>query len=85
MRRGTLAQRVPLLVHGGGQEMKIIDAHMHIGLQSFCDNENSEFQYDLCSTYDEIIELMDASDVDMAVILPISHKDFNTKKTASSL
>ena len=61
--------------------MKIIDAHMHIGLQSFCDNENSEFQYDLCSTYDEIIKLMDASGVDMAVILPISHKDFNTQKT----
>lgn len=60
--------------------MKIIDAHMHIGLQSFCDNENSEFQYDLCSTYDEIIKLMDASGVDMAVILPISHKDFNTQK-----
>lgn len=61
--------------------MKIIDAHMHIGLQSFCDNESSEFQYDLCSTYDEIIKLIDASDVDMAVILPISHKDFNTEKT----
>ena len=63
--------------------MRIIDAHMHIGLQSFCDNENSEFQYDLCSTYDEIIELMDASDVDMAIILPIPHKDFNTVKANS--
>lgn len=73
----------PLLVHGGGKEMKIIDAHMHIGLHSFCDNENSEFPYDLCSTYDETIKLMDANDVDMAVILPIPHKDFNTEKTNS--
>lgn len=73
----------PLLVHGGGKEMKIIDAHMHIGLHSFCDNENSEFPYDLCSTYDEIIKLMDANDVDMAVILPIPHKDFNTEKANS--
>ena len=73
----------PLLVHGGGKEMKIIDAHMHIGLHSFCDNENSEFPYDLCSTYDEIIKLMDANDVDMAVILPIPHRDFNTEKANS--
>lgn len=61
--------------------MKIIDAHMHIGLQSFCDNENSQFQYNLCSTYDEIIKLMDDNKVDMAIILPIPHKDFNIKKT----
>ena len=61
--------------------MKIIDAHMHIGLHSFCDNENSEFPYDLCSTYDEIIKLMDANDVDKAIVLPIPHKDFNTEKT----
>lgn len=61
--------------------MKIIDAHMHIGLPSFCENKNSEFQYDLCSTYDEIIELMDANDIDKAIILPIPHKDFNIEKT----
>ena len=61
--------------------MKIIDAHMHIGLPSFCDNENSEFQYNLCSTYDEIIKLMDTNGIDMAIILPIPHKDFNASKT----
>ena len=61
--------------------MKVIDAHMHIGLQDFCDNENSEFKYDLCSTYDEIIELMDMNGIDKAIILPIPHKDFNTEKT----
>ena len=68
-------------MHGGDKEMKIIDAHMHIGLPSFCENKNSEFQYDLCSTYDEIIELMDANDIDKAIILPIPHKDFNIEKT----
>ena len=61
--------------------MKVIDAHMHIGLQAFCDKENSDFKYDLCSTYDEIIELMDMNEVDKAIILPIPHKDFNTEKT----
>ena len=63
--------------------MKLIDAHIHIGMQSFCDKENSEFKYDLCCTYDEIIELMDMNGVDKAIILPIPHKDFNTEKTNS--
>lgn len=63
--------------------MKIIDAHIHIGLQDFCHNKNSEFKYDLCSTYDEIIALMDANGVDKAIILPIPHKDFNTEKANS--
>lgn len=61
--------------------MKLIDAHMHIGKHSFCDVADSDFSYDLCSTYDEIIELMDASKVDKAIILPIPHKDFNIEKT----
>ncbi len=61
--------------------MMLIDAHMHIGKHSFCDVENSDFYYDLCSTYDEVIELMDDNGVDRAIVLPIPHKDFNTKKT----
>ncbi|WP_409967961.1 GNAT family N-acetyltransferase [Bengtsoniella intestinalis] len=61
--------------------MKLIDAHMHIGQYSFCDVVNSNFSYDLCSTYEEIIGLMDANKVDKAIILPIPHKDFNIEKT----
>lgn len=71
----------PLLMHRGDEKMRIIDAHIHIGKYSFCDVENSDFDYDLCSTYDEIIELMDINKVDKAIILPIPHKDFNTEKT----
>ena len=61
--------------------MRIIDAHMHIGKHSFCDVTNSDFNYDLCSTHDEIIELMDMNGIDKAIVLPIPHKDFNIKKT----
>lgn len=70
-------------MHGGCKEMKFIDAHIHIGKQSFYDKENIKFKYDLCCTYDEIIELMDMNGVDEAIILPIPHKDFNTEKTNS--
>lgn len=61
--------------------MKFIDAHIHIGMNSFCDNRNSEFKYDLCATYDEIIELMDINGINKAIVLPIPHKDFNIEKT----
>ena len=61
--------------------MILIDAHMHIGKSSFCDVENSDFRYNLCSTYDEIIEVMDMNNVDKAIVLPIPHKDFNIKMT----
>lgn len=61
--------------------MKVIDAHIHIGMQDFCENEKSEFTYDLCSSYDEIIELMDMNGIDKAIILPIPYKNFNTEKT----
>ena len=61
--------------------MRLIDAHMHIGKNSFCDVENCDFNYDLCSTYDEIIELMNINKVNKAIVLPIPHKDFNTEIT----
>ena len=63
------------------RKMKLIDGHIHIGKQSFCDVADSDFSYDLCATYDEIVELMDANRIDKAVILPIPHKDFNIEKS----
>ena len=55
--------------------MQLIDAHIHIGKHSFCDVKNSVFKYDLCATYEEVIELMDMNNIGKAVILPIPHKD----------
>lgn len=61
--------------------MKIIDAHVHIGKNSFNDVENNNFNYNLCSTYEEIIEVMNMNKIDKAIILPIPYKDFNIEKT----
>lgn len=61
--------------------MRVIDAHIHIGKNSFCDVKNSSFTHNLCSTYEEIIELMNVNKIEKAVILPIPHKDFNIKET----
>lgn len=61
--------------------MKIIDAHIHIGLKSFCHKEDSDFQYDLCSSYEEIIKLMDDNGIDQSVIMPIPHRDFDTEES----
>ena len=70
-----------LLRYKGDKTMQLIDAHIHIGKHSFCDVKNSVFKYDLCATYEEVIELMDMNNIGKAVILPIPHKDFDTEKT----
>lgn len=61
--------------------MRLIDTHIHIGKSSFCNMKNSEFNYNLCSTYEEVIELMDANGIEKAVVLPIPHRDYNIVKT----
>ena len=62
--------------------MKLIDAHMHIGMDSFCEVENSDFKYNLCSTYNEIIELMDMNNVNKAVVLEC-HSEFTETQLIS--
>lgn len=60
--------------------MKIIDSHVHIGLNSFCNNQDTEFSFDLSNTYQNVIELMDSNDIERVVLLPIPHKDFDSYK-----
>ena len=76
-----LRKESSLFMYKGDKTMQLIDAHIHIGKHSFCDVENSNFKYDLCATYEEVIELMDMNNIGKAVILPIPHKDFDTEKT----
>ena len=59
--------------------MKIIDSHVHIGKKEFCTNPNSDFLYNLCADYDEIINLMNKNKIDKSIIFPIPHKDFDVK------
>jgi predicted TIM-barrel fold metal-dependent hydrolase len=58
--------------------MKIIDAHVHVGLKTFCKNENSNFDISLANDYMEFIKKMDLYNIDKAIILPIPHKDFDS-------
>lgn len=63
--------------------MKIIDTHVHLGLPEFCKVEKTDFQYDLCCTYDEIISLMDSNNIEQAIALPIPHYQFDSRKANS--
>jgi predicted TIM-barrel fold metal-dependent hydrolase/GNAT superfamily N-acetyltransferase len=58
--------------------MKIIDAHVHMGLNKFCINEKTDFKVNLNNSYIEFINLMDENSIDKAIILPIPHKDFDS-------
>lgn len=60
--------------------MKIIDSHIHVGLNSFCENHNTEFSFDLSNTYQNTIEIMNCNSIEKAILLPIPHKDFNSYK-----
>lgn len=61
--------------------MKIIDSHIHVGLQSFCLPQQEGLPYELCNAYGDIIALMDRHGVDQAVILPIPHRSVNVKRS----
>lgn len=57
--------------------MKIIDAHVHVGLSEFCKKEKTDFNYNLNNDYRNFIHIMDDNEVEQAIILPIPHKDFD--------
>lgn len=61
--------------------MKIVDSHIHVGLQSFCLPQQEGLPYELCNTYEDIVALMDQYKVDQAVILPVPHRSVNVKRS----
>jgi len=58
--------------------MKIIDAHVHIGLNKFCRIEKTEFNANLNNDYKDFIKVMDKNNIAKSLILPIPHKDFDS-------
>lgn len=60
--------------------MKIIDSHIHVGLASFLKEADTEFTFDLTNTYEGTLKILDSNTIEKAVLLPIPHKDFDTKK-----
>lgn len=80
-RKGSVyAGPLCIMKQGGDIGMKIIDAHVHLGLSDFCTVSETDFQYDLCCTYDEVISLMDEKNIEQAIALPIPHYQFDSKK-----
>lgn len=61
--------------------MKIIDSHIHIGLQEFCLNEETGMPCDLYNTVENTISLMDQYHVNQAVVLPIPHSAFDANRS----
>ncbi len=61
--------------------MHIIDSHVHIGLKEFCLFSESNFKYDLFSSYEDVISLMNSYDIERVIALPIPHYQFDSKKS----
>lgn len=61
--------------------MKIIDSHVHLGLQEFSASSKSDIPFDLCNSVEETIFLMDQHQIEQAVILPVPHTLFDVKRS----
>lgn len=61
--------------------MRIIDSHIHLGLQAFFSEEGSGFPYDLCCSIKDAISLMDQNGIEKAFALPIPHVQCDTKQS----
>ena len=61
--------------------MKIIDAHVHMGLPEFIKKDESDVDYDLCCTYEEMISIMNQNNISRAIALPIPYYQYDVKKS----
>lgn len=59
----------------------LIDAHTHLGSNSFCDNLNDVFKYELQNNPEDFIQFMNKNGIDKAVILPIPGNNYDSKKS----
>ena len=61
--------------------MKIIDAHVHMGLPEFIKKDEPDVNYDLCCTYEEMISIMNQYNISRAIALPVPHYQYDVKKS----
>jgi predicted TIM-barrel fold metal-dependent hydrolase/predicted GNAT family acetyltransferase len=61
--------------------MEIIDAHVHIGIKSHQDRKSGPPFYNLFNDYKSFIRCMDEAHVSRAVVFPIPHRDFNSRRS----
>lgn len=61
--------------------MKIIDCHIHMGLEDFCLDTSADMPFDLCNSVEDTIALMDQHHIEQAVVFPIPHRLFDAKRS----
>lgn len=61
--------------------MKIIDSHIHLGLQEFCSSPKDNVPFNLCNSAEDTVSLMDRYKIEQAVILPVPHVLFDAKRS----
>lgn len=61
--------------------MNIIDCHVHMGLKKFCLGAASDMPFDLCNSTEDTIALMNQHHIEQAVVFPIPHRLFDTKRS----
>ena len=59
--------------------MEIIDAHVHLGTIAHKKSETDGFPFDLYNDYKSFLKRMDASHISRAVVLPIPHRNYDSK------
>ncbi|MDR0681026.1 MAG: GNAT family N-acetyltransferase [Dysgonamonadaceae bacterium] len=59
--------------------MEIIDAHVHLGTIAHKKSKSGGFPFDLYNDYKSFLKRMDASRVSRAVVLPIPHRDYDSR------
>ncbi len=59
--------------------MEIIDAHVHLGLPEFINDDEANVGYDLCCTFEEIIEIMTNNNISRVIALPLPYYQYDVK------
>lgn len=61
--------------------MKIIDSHVHIGLNAFKNSNEKKLDYNLENSFEEYYSLFHTNNLSMACILPIPSLEFDSYKS----
>jgi predicted TIM-barrel fold metal-dependent hydrolase/ribosomal protein S18 acetylase RimI-like enzyme len=59
--------------------MEIIDAHVHLGTIKHKKSKSAGFPFELYNDYKSFLKCMDASHISRAVVLPIPHRDYDSR------
>lgn len=63
-----------------GEFILLIDAHVHLGLNDFCNENTEKFAYDLENQFDKYIKFMNHYNIDKSIVLPMPAKNYDVEK-----